>query len=311
MKKVKYSLLLVCNITLVGCFGSDTSSSSSVDRMIDNPTPNEIKVVVDGKELTIPAKSSVNYTFDYGKHTLSYGDQSLNFIAKPSTTDSSGLINPTQSNYYLLTTFYTTSNVSDETYDKLIAKHLNSVPVIINGEQQELELPVKVINDVFIERRKDFWDYSVDEPYPDEVTLRGKGQFQSQKIKLFREDSFIESLKSEGLNEKVNFINQHPTFSEIKKYTIPNIQLDAIACKKGREFVETQLNDWNKFFTSTGKDLASLYKQLTSNETFQKKHAIIKECTSEGDTNQSYQSATRQLEEAFDETKQINFFVTQ
>ncbi|MWN05312.1 hypothetical protein [Gilliamella sp. Pas-s95] len=70
--------------------------------MIDNPTPNEIKVIVDGKELTIPVKSSVNYTFEYGKHTLSYGNQSLNFIAKPSTTDSSGLINSTQSNYIIV-----------------------------------------------------------------------------------------------------------------------------------------------------------------------------------------------------------------
>lgn len=311
MKKIKYSLLLVCSITLVGCFGSDTTSSSSVDRMIDNPTPNEIKVIIDGNELTIPAKSSVNYTFEYGKHTLSYGNQSLNFIAKPSTTNSSGLINPTQSNYYLLTTFYTTSNVSDETYDKLIAKYLNSVPVIIKGEQQELELPVKVINDVFIERQKDFWDYSVDEPYPDEVTLRGKGQFQSRKIKLFREDGFIEALKAEGLNEKVDFINEHPKFSELKKYTIPNIQLDAITCKKGREFVETQLNDWNKLFTLTGKDLALLYKQLTSSETFHTKHAIITECTKAGDSNQSYQFATRELEEAFDETNQLNFFITQ
>ncbi|MWN31111.1 MULTISPECIES: hypothetical protein [unclassified Gilliamella] len=311
MKKIKHSLLLVCSITLVGCFGSGTTSSSSVERMIDNPTPNEIKVIIDGNELTIPAKSSVNYTFEYGKHTLSYGNQSLNFIAKPSITYNSGLINPTQSNYYLFTTFYTTLNVSDETYDKLIAKYLKLVPVIINGEEQALELPVKVINDVFIERQKDFWDYSVDEPYPAQVTLRGKGQFQSQKIKLFREDSFIEALKAEGLNEKVDFINEHPKFSELKKYTIPNIQLDAIACKKGREFVETQLNDWNKLFTLTGKDLALLYKQLTSSETSHTEYDIMTECKREVDPNQSYQFATRELDGAFYETKQLNFFITQ
>jgi hypothetical protein len=76
--------------------------------------------------------------------------------------------------------------------------------------------------------------------------LRGKRQHR--KIKLFREDSFIEALKTEGLNEKVDFINEHPEFSELKKYTIPNIQLDVIDCKKGREFVETQLNDWDKLF---------------------------------------------------------------
>jgi hypothetical protein len=58
-------------------------------------------------------------------------------------------------------------------------------------------------------------------------------------------------------------------------------------------------------------NLALLYKQLTSLETFHTKHAIIKECTKAGDSNQSYQFATRELDGAFDETKQLNFFITQ
>ncbi|OCG39184.1 hypothetical protein A9G28_10040 [Gilliamella sp. Fer1-1] len=129
----------------MGCFDSGSLLSSSIDRMIDNPTVNEIKITIDRKELTILAKLSVNYTFEYGKHTLSYGDQSLNFIVKPSISNTSGLINPTQSNYYLFTTFYTTANVSDEAYDKLISSHFNSVPVVINGENKRLNFLLKLL----------------------------------------------------------------------------------------------------------------------------------------------------------------------
>jgi hypothetical protein len=311
MKKIKYSLLLACTITLVGCYDSGSFSSSSIDRMIDNPTAKEIKVTIDGKELVIPAKSKVNYTFEYGKHTLTYGDQSLNFIAKPSDFNNSGLINPTQSNYYLFTTFYTTANVSDEAYNRLIASRLNEVPVMINGELHQIELPVKVINDVFIERDQNSWDYFVDQPYPDEVTLRGKGQYQSQRIKLFREDDFITYLKSDGLEDEIKFLNQPPKFSALKRYTLPNIQLNTIVCEEGRAFLENNLNDWNKFFTSTGKDLDSIYKQLTSNKTFQTKHEIIGKCSREKDPDQSFQQATRVLELDFEPTKRVNFFITE
>ena len=37
MKKIKYTLLFTCSLSLVGCF-----ESSSLDRWIDNPTTNEI-----------------------------------------------------------------------------------------------------------------------------------------------------------------------------------------------------------------------------------------------------------------------------
>ncbi|OTQ07814.1 hypothetical protein B6D11_14435, partial [Gilliamella apicola] len=86
MKKLKPTLTLICSLTLVGCFDS-TFSNSSVDRWIDNPTANEIKVTIDDKELTIPAKSGIKYAFEYGKHTLKYNGDSLTFMAKPSISN--------------------------------------------------------------------------------------------------------------------------------------------------------------------------------------------------------------------------------
>ena len=66
MKIIQYFLLLACGVTLCSC----SSGPTSVVRVIDNPTANEIVIAIDGKELAIPANSKTKYTFEYGKHNL-------------------------------------------------------------------------------------------------------------------------------------------------------------------------------------------------------------------------------------------------
>lgn len=308
MKKIQYTLLLTCSLGLVGCFDSNPLESGSVDRWIDNPTANEIKVSIDGKELIIPAKSGINYTFDYGKHSLSYNNQTINFMAKPAIVSNSGFINPTQSNYILLTTYYTNNQ---QVYEKMIASKLKNVPIIINGEQTEIELPINVVNDVFIERNKTPWDYSIDEALPDSVTVKGENQYQSQRRKLYREDEFLKTLDIPE-NEKVSFPYQPKNFADLPKVVMPTISLDSITCKKGREFVDTQVKDWNKFFNSTGKELANVYNQLTSSETFQTKHAILSECSTNGeDKNRTYATEIDKIDETVKPQEQVNLFITQ
>ncbi|OCG41791.1 hypothetical protein A9G25_03355 [Gilliamella sp. Bif1-4] len=60
-------------------------------------------MTIDGSELTIPARYGVNYTLEYGKHTMLYNNDSLNFIVKPAKFGESGFINPIQSNCFLYT----------------------------------------------------------------------------------------------------------------------------------------------------------------------------------------------------------------
>ncbi|OCG63210.1 hypothetical protein A9G48_05780 [Gilliamella sp. wkB18] len=310
MKLIKHSLLLVCSFSLVGCFNSEPLLTSTVERWIDNPTINEIKVVIDGTELIIPAKSGVNYTFSYGKHTLSYNNESLNFIAKPSIFNNTGLINPTQSNYFLYTTLYTTSDGADEIYNKLISKYMNFVSIIVDGEKRRIEMPVKVINDVFIERRTNFWDYSVDEPLPNSVTMHRKGQYRSQKVKLYRENSFIETLKSAGVTEEISFPYQPRNFSELKKYSISNLDINSIKCPAGRDHMKKHLQDWHQLFSFTGKDFAIAYKKLISDETVQQNYASLNECAGEKGIEQAYQNVMKSIEKMTNDTKQINFYIT-
>ncbi|OCG61539.1 hypothetical protein [Gilliamella sp. GillExp13] len=306
MKKIKYSLLLICSLILIGC-----SEPSSIDRWIDNPTVNEIKVTIDGKELTIPAKSGVNYTFEYGKHTLSYNNDDFNFVVKPAQFGESGFINPTQSNYYLYTLIYSTSEISDEECEKILKQNreINKILAIIDGKEQEIKMPAKLINDILIERSDYHWNYSYDQPFPEEITqylrLKKNQSYQKRFRKLYRESDFIELIKDE--QEDISFPYQPKKFSEISQYVIPKINLNNIKCEEGRKYMESLLNDWNHLMTLKGSDFTKSYNNLASNDAMTKGSTSV--CTKENDPEQSYRKEIRQFVDALRSTRDVNFYV--
>ncbi|NUF50290.1 hypothetical protein [Gilliamella sp. ESL0250] len=309
MKKIKYSLLLVCSLILVGC-----SEPSSIDRWIDNPTANEIKVTIDGNELTIPAKSGVNYTFEYGKHTLSYNNDNFNFVVKPAQFGESGLINPTQSNYYLYTVIYSTSEMNNEQYEKILRENreINNIPAIIDGKEQEIEMPAKLINDVFIEKSQYHWDYSYDQPFPKEITqelgLKKNQSYQERLRKLYRESDFIELLKEDEQGD-ISFPYQPKKFSEINQYVIPKIDLNSIKCEEGRQYMESLLNDWNHLMTLKGSDFTKPYDNLASNDAMAKSYGSEDKCTEKNDPEKTYRKELRQFVDALRNTRDVNFYV--
>ncbi|OCG35129.1 hypothetical protein [Gilliamella sp. Gris1-4] len=309
MKKIKYSLLLAFGLTLVSC-----SEPSSIDRWIDNPTANEIKVTIDGKELTIPAKSGVNYTFEYGKHTLSYNNDDFNFVVKPAQFGESGFINPTQSNYYLYTVIYSTSEISDEEYEKILKQNreINKIPAIIDGKEQEIEMPAKLINDILIERSDYHWNYSYDQAFPEEITqdlrLKKNQSYQESFRKLYRESDFIELIK-EDEQEDISFPYQPKKFSEISQYVIPKVNLNNIKCEEGRKYMEGLLNDWNHLLTLKGSDFTKPYNNLASNDAMAKSYSSVDKCTKENDPEQSYRKELRQFVDALRSTRDVNFYV--
>lgn len=310
MKKIKYSLLLAFGLTLVGC-----SEPSSIERWIDNPTNNEIKVTIDGNELTIPAKSGVNYTFEYGKHTLSYNNDDFNFVVKPAQFGEPGIINPTQSNYFVHTIIYSTSEMDDEQYDKILKENreLHNIPVIVNGEEIEIELPTKLVNDVLIERHDNRWDYSYDQPFPEEITqdlkLRKNQTYNERFRKLYRESDFIEYLKEDFDQVEISFAHHPKKFSEINQYVIPNIDLNSIKCKEGRQYMEGLLNDWNHLLTLKGSDFIKPYNNLASNDAMAKSYGTKSLCTIENDPEKTYSKALTQFVDALRNTRDVNFYV--
>lgn len=203
MKQIKYILLLICSLTLVGCFGSN-----SVEHWIDNPTADEIKIAIDDNEIIIPAKSGVNYKFESGKHSLSYNNDSVNFTIDASKT--SAIINPTLSNYVIYKIVFTKDSLIGA-----IGNSINSATgkkddinykttVIINGESQEIEAPFTVINNLFINKDEYKWDYSLNEHIPDSIKAR-KFKSKTIKTKIFHEDDFFNYLKNTGVEDEISF----------------------------------------------------------------------------------------------------------
>lgn len=203
MKKIKYFLLLVCSLTLVGCF-----ESNSIEHWIDNPTVNEIKIAIDGKELVIPAKSGVNYKFESGKHSMSYNNDTVNFNIDPEK--SFAIINPTLSNYVIYKIEYKKDSLLGAISDTIKSgsgkkDDINYVTqAIIDGELQEIEAPFMPVNSLFINKDEYKWDYFLDEPIPDSIKAR-KLKSKSVKTKIFREDDFSKHMHDIGTEEKISF----------------------------------------------------------------------------------------------------------
>jgi hypothetical protein len=203
MKKIKYTLLLICSLMLVGCF-----EKTSIEHWIDNPTTSDIKVVIDGNELAIPANSGVNYKFEFGQHNLSYNNDTVNFTVDSS--QSFAIINPTLSNYVIYRIEYKKDSVLGGVSDIIsIAAGKKDeddykTSIIINGELVEIEAPFKAINDLFINKEQYKWDYFLDDPVPDSVKLR-KFKSKSIKMKIFRENDFFKFLKKIGVKDEMRF----------------------------------------------------------------------------------------------------------
>lgn len=311
MKRFKYSMLLACSISLVGCFESSTSVDA-ISRLIDNPTDKEIKISIDGNELVIPAKSSVNHTFEYGKHQLTYNGQSLNFIVKPTSSYNDGFINPTQSNYYMYEAYYSTKG---QTRKNEMIKNVKTFQVTINGEPWDIELPVKIINDVFIERYYGkygvAWSYGINDKLPDQINVE-KSTSAPIRYKLFREADFIEYLaKTDEELKTLQFPNQPKKYSDLTKHIVPNINIADIKCDEGREFVKQHLADWNNLFTLKGEEFTKLHNQIISTDTYKKRNNTDNKCTEENDPNYTYRLAIREVDLAFRDVEQVNLFINE
>ena len=307
MKSLKYSLILACSITLCSCFNGPTSEV----RPIDNPTNNEIKLVIDGKEIAIPPNTRINHTFEYGKHNIAYNNESFEIVVKPVKFNGHGFINPTQSNYILHTFIYATDNTSDETYDKLYEKTLNKIEVNLNGQQVEVELPIKVVNDFFIEDRDNRWDYFIDENMPDEVTenINKNQSYQVHKVKMYREKEYLKFLKDDGYEDEISFLNKPKKLSEINQYVFPKLDLESIRCDEGKKYLLDTLDKWQQLFTLTGSDFASKYEGLGG---YDGMHALLgskKLCPEDKDPEQTYSKAIRPLDDALTKGRDMYFFI--
>ncbi len=304
MKQIKFFLIILISIlTLVAC-----SKPDSVEHWIDNPTDKEITLNIDDNPLTIPAKSGIKYKIGYGKHTLSYNNESINFVVKPSKRE--GFINPTQSNYVFYKLIYIDKSnkiATDSFIDGLEKDIQYKTQVIVNGELQVIEVPFKVVNDLFIEKDTYAWDYFLDEDLPTTITLRDN--VKDIKAKLFRESDFLKYIKKDGIDQQISFPSNRKKFNEFPKTIIPTIDLDTIKCPEGRVDVEKKIAAWNKIFNLSGSDFAEEYDNLTSIKSAVAERDLENKCYQDYNEDKSYKEAIEKIQETYTHKSYLNFFV--
>lgn len=82
--------------------------------LIDNPTAQEITVIIDDKTYTVPANQYVKAELDLGKHQIACkvcGLETTEFTVDPVPY---GVINPTKSKYVLYNIIYTQKDLSSQ-----------------------------------------------------------------------------------------------------------------------------------------------------------------------------------------------------
>ncbi|WP_177760950.1 hypothetical protein [Flavobacterium sp. I3-2] len=153
-----------------------TSCSSGVEYSIDNPTDQAIKITIDENEaITIEPKTlkTIEGKLEKGKHSMQVeGGEKIDFNLE----DDKVMLNPTLSSYIRL----------KQEYGMGFQSTLKDTTIIINNEKYTAPI-INVSKDPVI-KLSDI-NFSVNEPYPDEVETYSNGTVV--KIKLFREGDFV------------------------------------------------------------------------------------------------------------------------
>lgn len=242
MRKLLFLPLLCLGLLVMAC------QPSSNRYTIDNPTDQAISVCIDQTAYDIPANSKLDVDIKYGKHTLKYLDQQVNFHNGGRVNNSTAIINPTQSSYVFLKTLYVDKNdprATPEFIAQATKMLSDSLQLSINDTLMKLFVPFQVSNKLFIHKTDFDWDFGLDQDLPQEMLLSSplvtwqnrhlledknyqQGKFQESANKLFREQEFKDYL-SQFQDDKIDFIvtklpyNELPIVS-VSLVTVQNIE---------------------------------------------------------------------------------------
>lgn len=305
MKKIYQFLLLIgLFLTFIGC----GKSSSNVKHYIDNPTNNEITIEINNEKILIPAKSGIFYEFSYGKNTLNYNENSINFIVKPSSLKPNVIVNPTLSNYIFYKSVYVNKNdarATEEFLEWLNKQTTAETELILDGVLTTLTVPFVTTNELFIEKNKYNWDYYLDEEIPEGLVLtnpiitgRNKslgndpnyqaGKFQTVKSKIFREEEFLKFLSNNGIENKISFTSKILNYENIERYKIPEIDLNTIACPEGKKAMIQAVSVFNKWLTLKGSESSKEWEKVNDLSRTVITNKLENECYKENDGDYTY-----------------------
>lgn len=153
--------------------------------LIDNPTEQDLNVVINGKEYTITPYTSTKVELAKGEYQIvAQQNNEEIFNEKVNITDN-GVLNTTKSTYVIWTDLYL---LDIDKYNEYASTELKNVDTEINGNHYESVTFEVLKGKTFIAQN---WDFGLEEFWPEEVDLTA-GNF-SKKSKIYR----LEDLESE------------------------------------------------------------------------------------------------------------------
>lgn len=180
--------------------------------LADNPTSREIELKIDEQTYRIAPKSNQQLPISLGAHLLSYQGHTVKFVVIP--CDQEVVINPTLSNYVLYHEVYTGAKekVAQKEAAALLPAYLHH-QALTSGDT--LQVPYRVVSDLFIERYKYYWNQGLNEPVQDEIKISGDMGSMSTvfQSKLFREEEFRAYRQ---LPDDIRFVKTTAAYTDLK-----------------------------------------------------------------------------------------------
>lgn len=169
----KYLPLLASLLLIAGC-------SSRVDFSVDNPTDTPLKLQIDNTAYEIPAHKAQDVSLKPGEHSMDApATGKIKFIVY--TDRKGGLINPTLSDYVIVSEAYVTDASKSKNFAPAGDGPFELDGVTFNG-------PFSLVNGLFIDNA---WRFGVREPFPESLTGYDPGNGGNIFSKIFTAPDFI------------------------------------------------------------------------------------------------------------------------
>lgn len=275
MKKLVFLRVLFIATLFAAC------DSSSNTYWIDNPTNDPITVYIDDKAYDIPPVAQIEVDLPFGKHLLKYNDQALTFHNGGRTNNVQAILNPTQSTYIFYKQLF--MNEQDERATEeyaawALATQSDSVRLKINDTIVTVFVPFNTSNALFINKSDFDWNYNLDEPMPEGLTLTNPlitrrnrqlandenykaGKFQETLYKIYREQAFKDYLHQVS-SDKVEFLLDKIPYTDLPKRKIVLTKINDISDTTYKIALEEAVNEFHAWLAQNGSNSTSGFKNV-------------------------------------------------
>ncbi|KZE75226.1 hypothetical protein AV926_17170 [Myroides marinus] len=293
MKKLILLSLLFISTLFTSC------NTSSNHYWIDNPTNEPITVYIDDTAYEIPAMTKIEIDLEYGKHQLKYNGQELTFHNGGRVNKEQAIINPTQSTYVFMAHKFINENderATDEYIQWAQKVQSDSLRLKVNDTITTIFVPFKITNQLFIKKGDFDWQYNIEEPMPEGITLsppiitsRNRslqndpnyqaGKFQETLFKLYREQEFKDYVK-QASDDKIEFLLEKTPYAELPKLKIELTKLKDITDPEYKQKLEDHVHLFYQWLDMKGSKSTTGFKEVlmgqqltTLRSEFSKKHS--------------------------------------